>query len=238
MYLISGPSNINLLWKNSHTFTPKAVQLLGMRNILKLGSSGARFCESDNSGRGPRPHPLSNVKKENRIWFLTHDSAATYLSGPHLKPLASSLQHHLRLRIDGLSFPHGWVMNTDLYTFLYNLMFPSQIEVLFGTSFLNLNPDFPSDFRVFHQGLVYLLRGYPRWMVPKAWDARERCLKSIKDWHIYVQEQQADEAMPCHKDRTRIYGSRFISVRREMHSKIKALDADDIASSELGVIWA
>ena len=192
----------------------------------------------DDSGRGPRSHPLSNVKAENRIWFHTRDSAATYLSGPHLKSLASRFQYHFRSRMEELSLPDGWSLNTDLYTFVYNVMFPTQIEVLFGTTFLTLNPNFASDFREFHRGLSYLLRGYPRWMVPKAWDARERCLTSIKKWHVYVQEQQPEETTLCHEDRILRYGSRFISVRREMHSKMKALDADDIASSELGVIWA
>ena len=129
-------------------------------------------------------------------------------------------------------------MSTDLYAFLYNVIFPTQIEILFGTSFLTLHPNFVSDFREFHQGLAYLLRGYPRWLVPKAWDARERCLTSIKKWHAYVQEQQPDKTSLSHEDRSFKYGSQFISARQEMHSKIEALDADDIASSELGVIWA
>ena len=238
MYLISGPSNINLLWKNWSVFTPKAIQLLGMRNVLKLGSNGAKFCELDDSGRGPRPRSGTNVNAENRIWYLTHNSAATYLSGPHLKSLASRFQHQLSSRIEAMSLPLGWGVNTDLYGFLYDVLFPTQVELLFGTSFFDLNPTFAGDFRQFHRGLPLLLRRLPRWLVPKAWDARERCLESIKKWHVWVQEQQASGIALCDEDRALRYGSRFISTRQAMHSKMKDLDADDIASSELGIIWA
>ena len=238
LYLISGPSNINLLWKNSDTFTPKAVQLVGMRNVLKLNPNGARFCESDDSGRGPRPHPSSNVKFENRIWFHTHDSAAIYLSGLHLKPLVADFQHRLGSRMDSITLDDQRMEFADLYGFLYDLLSPTQIDTLFGTSFLAMNPNFAFDFREFHRGLPYLLRGYPRWLSPKAWDARERCLESIKGWHAFCREKKRTGEVQSDEERTLFYGSRYIENRQAMHSKMKALDADAIASSELGVIWA
>ena len=211
---------------------------MGMRNILKLGSNGAKFCESDDSGRGPQPHSKSNVKNENRIWFHTRDTAAMYLSGPHLMSLASRFQRDFRSHLEAVSHPPGWHVKTDLYGFVYDIMFPTQIRVLFGTSFIDLNPTFAGDFREFHKGLPFLLRRYPRWMVPKAWDARERCLRSVKKWHVHVQENQANATKLSDEEWTLIYGSRLISVRQEMHSKMTALDPDAIASSELGIIWA
>ncbi|KAL9117083.1 MAG: hypothetical protein Q9187_006385 [Circinaria calcarea] len=237
MYLISGPSNINLIWRNSDTFTPKAIQLMGMRNILKLKPNGASFCESDDSGRGPRPHPKSNVEPENRIWFHTHDTSARYLSGLHLNSLSSYFQYHLKNRIGALSLDNQWSETTDLYSLIFDIIFPTQIEALFGTSFLSLNPNFASDFREFHRGLTYLLRGYPRWLIPKTWRARERCLEDIKKWHIESQKQQ-DGKILSGEERYISYGSDYIRARKHMHAKMKLLDADAIASSELGVIWA
>ena len=238
MYLVSGPSNINLIWRNSDTLTPKAIQLMGMRNILKLKPNGASFCQSDDSGRGPRPHTRSNVKPENRIWFHTHNSSAIFLSGLHLKTLSSHFQYHLRNRIGTLPLDNQWSETTDLYSFVFDLTFPTQVEVLFGTSFLPLNPNFASNFREFHRGLTYLLRGYPRWLVPKAWDAREQCLEDIKKWHIAVQKQEDNGRISSSEGKHLSYGSDYIRGRKHMHSKMKLLDADAIASSELGVIWA
>lgn len=238
MYLISGPSSINLIWKNSDSLTPKGVQLIGMRNILKLNRNGAEFCESDDSGRGPRPHPKSHVKPENRIWFHTHDSSATFLTGSHLGTLTSTFQDRLKDRVGDLSFNNEWSQATDLYSFVYNTIFPTQIEVLFGPSFLLINPDFASDFREFHRGLTHLLRGYPWWLAPKAWTAREKCLDGIKRWHALLEVEENDEKQLSDEKKHTNQGSEFIRARKRMHTKMKSLDKDAIASSELGVIWA
>ena len=208
-----------------------------MRTALKLNSKGAEVGRSDDSGKSPRPHPSSCVEPDNRIWFHTHDTAARFLSGPHLTNLSSNFQRCLEERIGTNVLSHQWIEQTDLYSFVYDLMFPSQIEALFGTSFLHLSPSFPADFKEFHSGLFYLLLGYPRWMVPKAWDARERCLESIKKYHARLDEEKYEKTNHGEK-KDFICGSEFIRARERMHAKMKRLDADAIASSELGVIWA
>lgn len=209
-----------------------------MRNALKLGPNGAKFCESDNSGRGVRPHPKSSVKPENRIWFLTHNSAAVFLSGSYLQIMALHFQHHLRHRLHAFSPRQEWVEKTDLYSFIYGMIFTTQIEVLFGKYFLLLNPDFTSDFREFHNGIPSLLRAYPSWMIPKAWHARERCLKSIKRWHKYRLKLEKNDAKIFNIERHLFYGSDYIEERKRIHTAMEPLDEDAIASSELGVIWA
>ena len=238
IYLIWGPLDINLLWKHSNTFTPKAVQLVGMQNILKLGPSGASFCDSDDSGRGPRPHPKSQVKPENRLWFHTHDTSAIFLSGNHLQTIVKNFQPKLRARIEELPIDSNWNETADLYQFIYDTLFPIQVQALFGTSFLALNPNFAQDFRKFHQGLVYFLRGSPSWLIPTAWAARERCLESIKRWHLFLLEQESNQK-PAHSEENNfLFGSRYIRTLQEKYGRMKPLDADAIASSELGVIWA
>ncbi|ERF71136.1 hypothetical protein EPUS_08931 [Endocarpon pusillum Z07020] len=211
---------------------------MGMRNILKLGPIGASFCESDDSGRGPRPHPRSQVEPEDRLWFHTHNTAATFLSGIHLKAILKTFQTNLRTRIEALRIDRRWDEIPDLYQFIYKTLFPTQVEVLFGTSFLALNPNFLQDFRDFHKGLVYLLRGYPSWLVPTACSARERCLGSIKRWHLFLKEQEGNENPPRDEERSRLYGSRYIRTLQKKYGRMKPLDLDAVASSELGVIWA
>ena len=97
------------------------------------------FLESDDSGKGPRPHSKSNVKKENRIWFNTRDTAATYLSGPHLTSLASRFQHGVRSRVGALSPTSSW-MECDhgplVISIRYYVSYPNGDfvrHILFGT---------------------------------------------------------------------------------------------------------
>ncbi len=172
-----------------------------MRGVLKLNTGGAKLCKADDSGRDPRAHPRSNVKRENRIWFHTHDTPATYLSGTHFKTLSTSFQHYLHNRLAALDIDLQRSDITDLYSFIHDIVFPTQIKVLFGPSFLAINNGFASDFRKFHRGLPYPLQGYPRWLIPRAWDARERCLKAIKRWHRSQREQKTDSVSESVKGR-------------------------------------
>ena len=182
----------------------------------------------------------STVRPENRIWFHTHDSAATFLSGTHLKVIASYFQRHLKDRVRQFTYTKQWSDPTDLYSLVHDLIFSTQIDTLYGKSFLLMNPNFVSDFRTFHHGIPYLLRGYPRWLIPKTWDARERCLEAIKQYHISRDEWKVDSNDKTEADEEHCvnYGSDFIRARKLIHSKMEGLDADAVASSELGVIWA
>ena len=229
MTLICGSSDINFLWKNSDTFTSKDVQLIGMENILNLSHQGVSFCQADNSGRGPRAHPQSQVAPENRLWFHVHTAAATFMSGIHLKQLVESFQNLVTARVENLSWDDCEKEPVDLYQFVYDMIFPAQLETLFGPEFLTLNPGFVRDFRVFHKSLAYFLRGYPQWVIPKAWAARERCFESVKKWHRFIQQEAVEDSAR---------GSPYIRNLRGRYEKMESLDRNAVASSELGIIWA
>lgn len=237
VYLLSGSDNLNSIWKNSKWLTSKAGVLIAVGNMFKTPKDALKFYESDNSGINLQPHPDSNVMPEHRIYYHTHKATVDFLSGSHLKSLASSFQVNLRKRIHNSDIGYDWVDRPDLFLFLQSEIFYAALESLCGPHMLSLNPTFVEDFWNFDKGMIHLLKGYPRWLIPGSWSLREKCLDAVKKWHAFANEYGDETMAKADNAQDPIYGTKLMRARQDYFSKMSSMTADAIASADLGIIW-
>lgn len=112
------------------------------------------------------------------------------------------------------------------------------MEAVCGPHMFSLNPTFAEDFWAFDKNILSLLKGYPRWISPKAWESRDRCLQAVKSWHQYANEHYDDVEIDPDTEYEPLFSAKFIRARQQYYSKIKSITADAKASVDLGLIWA
>ena len=183
MYVISGPENITALFKQPDLNT-KIYRSLSFRTMCKMPKDALAFWMSDDSGMLAQPHPDSHVPAHLRVDYMTHLSIAKLLAGVGLKPLCDRFTRNLSQRLlADTSIGGEWVQHPDLFVFMRNELFVPAVEAIWGSSFVSINPDFGQDLWRYSRGLPYLAKGYPRWLAPSAYNARDKCLESVKHWH-------------------------------------------------------
>ena len=237
IYVVSGPELIQALFKEPSLHT-KAYRSLSIINILGIPRHAIDWWIQDDSGHHAQPHPESKIPAHLRIEYLHTALSLRFLTG---RSLASfSLRFTTTLR-DGLqsyaSTNSDWRECPDLFAFMQAHLFPPAVEAMCGTKLLAINPDFVREYWAFNKNLPLLAKGYPRWLYPFAYSARDKCLQSIKKWHKTVSSAlQAPVIDP--KEWVPEYGAEFIKSRHEIWSKMPFMDANAMAGEDLGMIWA
>ena len=116
-------------------------------------------------------------------------------------------------------------------------LFPCAVEAMCGTKLLSINPDFVQEYWAYNKYLPMLAKGYPQWLCPFAYRARDKCLEGIKKWHKTV-SSTLHAPITDTKEWVPEYGAEIIRSRHEIWSKMPFMDADAMAGEDLGMIWA
>lgn len=182
------------------------------------------FFKADDSGITHDPHPQSSRAPEDRVFYLMHKATVDCLAGSHLTIAAHNFQTALANRIESSPIANEWVEMDDLYNFVQPLISYSTVQAMCGAKFLQMFPEFIGDFWNFNNKMPKLLQGWPRWMLPKAWQARERCIAIMKKWRKLCNEENFD-------------GNAMIPRRWSYFSKMQGLSERGVASSDLGILW-
>ena len=196
------------------------------------------FWMSDDSGMLSQPHPESHVPAHLRVDYMTHDSVAKLLTGVGLKPLCDRFTRNLSRRLlTNASVSMEWVEHPDLFAFMQDELLVPAVEAVWGTKIFAVNPNFSRDLWNFSRGIPYLAKGYPRWLAPYAYSARDRCLENVKQWHRAV---SFDLETPIQgMDRWNPeYGTEFVKYRHRMWSQMPRMNDDVMATEDLGLAWA
>ena len=238
LYLVSGTQNLKLVWKKSQFLSSKLQVLIGVGTLFGTSKDVLEFYEFDDSGINTLPHPNSRIQPENRIHHITHKTTVELLAGKHLKSLARSFQHILKKRVSNLEVGSDWIDMPDLLSLLQSHMFSAAVEGMCGPYFLSLNPDFAQNFWDFDGYMPCILKGYPRFLKPAAWQARDKCLASVKKWHTYLKQHDPHGLVDMENVQDPYYGTTLMRARQNYSLKMKAMTADAIASADLGLIWA
>ena len=196
------------------------------------------FYQSDSSGIGKEPLPLSNVPQEHRVWHLTHQPIVDCLSGANLALFTDHFQERMAKKISDYHFGCEWTTMPDLFTYIYNEVMEVQLGLLCGIFFLEQISTFVHDFRQFHHAMIHLKKGLPPWMTPESCRARNMCLKGIKKWHKALQLYDPDRLVDTGEIQNQRFGNDFMRSRRRIMSKMEAMDEDTAASADLGMLWA
>ena len=139
-------------------------------------------------------------------------------------PLRGFRLHSRKERIVAVPVQDEWIKMDDLFSFLRPLISYSTIEAMCGASFLREFPDFADSFWNFNSKMPILLQGWPRWMMPKTWQARDRCISTMKQWRKTCDKENFD-------------GNAMILRRWSYFSKMQGLSEDGVACSDLGILW-
>ena len=225
IYLVSGAEYLNAVWKNTKGLTSTNGLNISFEHMFATPKADMKVYESDDSGSTHDPHPESSVKPEDRVFHLVHKATADNLSGPQLKITAKRFKDALLQQIEASPITEEWTEMDDLFAFVRPMISRSTIQSMFGANFLRKFLEFFDDFLYFNQNMTKLLHRYPRWMVPKAWQARERCMAAMKKWRKDVQGKNDFE------------GNGMIAQRWAGFSKMKGLSDDGVAASDVGIIW-
>lgn len=237
MYVISGPENIKTLFKQPDIHT-KMYRALSFITMCRMPKDALAFWMSDDSGMFVQPHPDSHVPAHLRVDYLTHHVVAKLLTGVGLKPLCDRFTRNLSQRLfANASLGVEWVVLPDLFAFMQTELFPAAVEAMWGTRIFSVNPDFCQDIWKFSRGLPYLAKGYPRWLVPSAYKTRDNCLESVKRWHRATSSSLETPARGMEQWNPE-YGTEFVKFRHHMWSQMPRMNADAMASEDLGMIWA
>ena len=131
---------------------------------------------------------------------------------------------------------NDWVEMPDFYSFVQILVSTAAVEAMCGPYLLKLNPTWIQDFWQFDKSLPKFLSGFPRLFARSAYKARGRCLEGIKVWHRYAQEN-FDESCIRPDGYDPFFGSSLMRSRQKIWAGMEPMDADAIASEDLGILW-
>ena len=196
-----------------------------------------RIYKEDTSGTSFEPHPKSNTPFKDRYYYHNRKIILGFFNGPGLKHMAYRFQTLLQERILQFEIGDTWVEFPDLFLFVQDLLTGPAVEAMCGPRLLSQNPEFVKQFWKLDHDILYFFKALPRWTIPAAWNNRERLLSSVKEWHTYAREN-FDESCVDSDGHDPCYGSPLMRRRQVCLSQIDSLDADALASQDLGLLWA
>ena len=225
VYVVSGAEYLNAIWKDTKKVMMSHDALnLSLSNMFGVPGKEMPFFLGDRTGSSHDPHASSPARDpDHRVSYLMLKTTADYLSGPHLTATAQKYQAAMKSQVDSLPVGDDWVEMDDLFNFARRLIANSTVETMLGSSFLSQFPDFVDSFYTYNNRIRRFLQGWPRFLLPKAWCARKRCIEIMRQWRKTVNVHDFD-------------GSPMMLKRWTWFEKWNISD-DAIAASDLGILW-
>ena len=191
----------------------------------------------DSSGINPLPHPDSNLTSKDRYYYQNRKHIVGFFNGSGLKSMGNRFSTLLTREIRRLELQHEWTEHEDLYGFIRSLLIGPAVEAMCGPVLFDQNPTFGDEFWRIDHDILYFFKAYPKWFAPGAYRNRKKLLDSVKNWHTFAHDN-FDESCIESDGHDRFFGSPLMRSRQEYLSRIDSLDADSIASQDLGLLWA
>ncbi|MCJ1394726.1 hypothetical protein MMC18_007606, partial [Xylographa bjoerkii] len=235
LYFVTGSDNIISVWR-SEILEAREVTSFSLRYFFNTPKAAMKIYLTDDSGIGLQPHPSSTIPYKDRYYFHNRKTTVGFFSGPELKSNAYRFQDLLQSQILHLDIGHDWVEYPDLYLFVKELLTAPAIEALCGPELIGQTPSFAEDFWKLDSDIYYFFKCCPRFLMPQAWRNREILLTGIKKWHAYARENFQESLVEA-DGHDRIYGSPLMRSRQEYLSQVDSLDADALASQDLGLLY-
>ena len=238
LFLVQGAENIVSLWKSSQVSTATAVHDFYLKQIFGMPDKALKLYAADDSGCYNEPHAFSNVKPENRIDHITYQDLNRLLSGPGLNPFFNRFTENLISRLQSIGVAKGWTDMEDLWALFKYKVTPAAIEAMCGSSIMCLTPSIAEDLWAYDSTIPDLVKGLPRWWVPKSYAKRDHILQSIKNWHAFARAHFDETQIGPDGDWDPHFGSEFIRSRQRTFPRMDGMDHDAVAASDLGALWA
>jgi hypothetical protein len=218
-----------------------AQTVITLHNAFGSPESSREANSRDNTGVLSQPLPGSDsIADHNRLFYIMHKTSNDNLTGSGLSELATRFTVNLEAEIATLEISYDkWTNIPDFYSLVQQIVFNASTKALFGPYFFNLNPKVTTEFWEFDNHMPNLFKNLPRFLIPKAFRARDKILASIKKWHTFAnkncdlndEKQQNVEWEP-------FFGSKLIRDRQRSFRGIDGYDADAMAAQDLALLWA
>ena len=225
MYIVAGAEYLNVIWKDSKKVMMSHDALnLSLSKMFALPEKEMPFFLSDRTGSSHDPHTQSPPRNaDQRVAYLMLKTSAEYLSRENLTATAERYQVALKNQLAAVPVQGEWVEMDDLFDFARRLVANATCESILGSKFLTKFPDFVDNFYVYNSKIRRLLQGWPRFLVPRAWQARKRCIEIMRQWRKTLNVHDFD-------------GSPMMLKRWSYFEKWNISD-EAIASQDLGILW-
>ncbi|KAG8528042.1 uncharacterized protein KY384_006958 [Bacidia gigantensis] len=234
---VTGSDNILTLWR-SKDLDAKVVTAFSLSWFFATPKNSMNIYETDDSGINPKPHPASiGIEVKNRYYYQNRKAIVGFFNGTGLKSMAGRFSLLLGREINNMDLGSEWIPCKDLYRFIQDLVIGPAVESMCGPVLLDQNPNFGNDLWQLDEDIYYFFKGYPKWLVPAAFQNRSKLLNGMKMWHRYARDN-FDESSIESDDHDRFYGSPLIRARQEYLSNFNEMDDDALASQDLGLLWA
>ena len=232
IHVPTGAPYLNALFKDSSK-TLMSHDALNRSLSHMFGVPGAEmpFFTSDRTGSAHEPHHDAPARdKDCRVQYLMLKTVADHLSGPGLAGTAVRFRGAMEKQIEAVDVGSGvkeeeWVEMDDLFGFVRGLVARATCETMLGSKFLAQFPDFVDCFYTYNDRIRRFLQGWPRFLIPRAWAARKRCIEIMRLWKRGVEA-----------DAGSFDGSPMMVKRWEIFEKW-GISEDAIAASDLGILW-
>lgn len=110
------------------------------------------------------------------------------------------------------------------------------LDSMCGTTLVKSNPHFLRDFWTLDHNIMTLFTRTPRFLASGAYEARDRALSTIKEWHTWARANFDAKSVDVNGDDP-FWGTKFFRDRQNMFFNMDGFDADAVASHELAFIW-
>ena len=191
----------------------------------------------DNSGIQAKACPRSSVEPRNRIDYLTHMGFHKLLTGVGLSNLYRRWLTSFIRRVEDLGIADTWVLSPDIVDFWMPPLTASLNEAIAGPLPECINPHFTKEVLEFLPFVHSLMKGVPRWFIPRAYHLRRTLVQNVRQWHAIARAQFKDSDIHKDGDLDPWWGSACIRERQKMLSAIDNWDHESIASSDFGLLW-
>ena len=180
----------------------------------------------------PPPRLQSNVPTHHRIHRIVHVQVIKHLSGGGLEPLVNRLMKNISRQLATSGITNEWLDMPDLYEFCQVKLLPASLDAMFGPYRTAINHHFITDYWKFDKCTPYLLKVFPRFLIPGSWSARQKCLESLKAYSDYVGKLYDIDGKPKCKGVDTSFGMEFIMQRKRAFSKMEPMNPDSIARTD------
>lgn len=233
---VSGAETVAKLWR-SKNLDATAETSFSLKVFFATPDYSMRVYLGDKSGVSPQPHPESNVVEKNRYYYQNRKAVVGFFNGAGLKSMGNRFVDLLIKEITMLHLGPQWTEQEDLCAFVQKLFIGPAVEAMCGPILLAQNPDFGNNFWQIDHDMYYFFKAYPKWFAPGAYRNRRKLLNDVKSWHT-IARQRFEESSIERDGHDPFYGSPLMRTRQQYLSNVDGLDADAIASQDLGLIWA
>ena len=237
MYFLHGAHNIASIWKYGSSITTPKTQASFLINIFGMDKRTVNMIEKDNSGILPLPHADSIVEPRNRIDYHTRVGFNKNLNGDRLKNMFKRWASIFEKQLEGLPINTEWTEGEHIMDFWIPVVSRSVNETIAGPLLECINPDFTRNFLEYLPYAHTLMKGFPKWCIPRAASLRTNLIQTVRQWHAIARSCFNAVNIDVNDGADPWWGSAWIRERHKFFKEVDGFGTDAVASLDFGLLW-